>query len=200
MCAMAKKQQTKNETSKYTEDWLPIKSIQGSYIKVPGKALEGEQIVTGVRIEPKNIFISDQETQDRTIYSLRNFYNTLDYEFWLMCCDRPVDINLYRSELEIMYNEAPTQQMRKLILQDLNKIDKFVGPEINAVDTEYYLLFKDPAKDTDKIQKKVHNMISGLASAGLNARQITEDDIRVLLDSFFNDSRRTEFGTVMSDV
>ena len=43
-------------------------------------------------------------------------------------------------------------------------------------------------------------MISGLASAGLNCRQITEEDIRVLLDSIFNDSERVEFGTVMSDV
>ena len=65
---MAKKKPNKNnDSSKYTEDWLPIKKIQGGYITVPGKALEGDQIVTGVRIEPKNIFIADQETQDITI-------------------------------------------------------------------------------------------------------------------------------------
>lgn len=199
---MAKKQtKSKNsDSSKYTEDWLPIKRIQGGYITVPGKALEGDQIVTGVRIEPKNIFIADQETQDLTISSLRNFYNTLDFEFWLVCCDRPVDINLYRSELEIMYNEAPTQQVRKLILQDLNKIERFMGPEINAVDTEFYLLFKDGEKNKERIQKRVHNILAGFAGAGLNARQLTDDDIRVLLDSFFNDSKRTEFGTVMTDV
>lgn len=199
---MAKKK-TKNknsDSSKYTEDWLPIKKIQGGFITVPGKPLEGDQIVTGVRIEPKNIFIADQETQDITINSIRNFYNTLDFEFWLVCCDRPVDINLYRSELEIMYNEAPTQQVRKLILQDLNKIEKFMGPEINAVDTEFYLLFKDGEKNKERIQKRIHNILAGFAGAGLNARQLTDDDIRVLLDSFFNDSKRTEFGTVMTDV
>ena len=190
----------KSDSSKYSEDWLPIKSIQGGYITVPGRALEGDQIVSGVRIEPKNIFITDMETQNMTITALRNFYNTIDYEFWLVCCDRPVDINLYRSELEIKYNEAPTQQIRKLILQDLNKIDRFIGPEINAVDTEYYLLFKDDAKNKERIQKRITNIIGGFASAGLNARQITEDDSRVLLDSFFNDSKRTEFGTVMTDV
>lgn len=152
---MAKKQaKNKSETSKYTEDWLPIKQIQGGYITVPGRALEGDQLVTGVRIEPKNIFIADQETQDLTINAIRNFYNTLDFEFWLICCDRPVDINLYRSELEIMYNDAPTQQVRKLILQDLNKIEKFMGPEINAVDTEFYLLFKDSEKNKERIQKE----------------------------------------------
>lgn len=195
-----KKQQVKSDNSKFTEDWLPIKSIQAGYITVPGGLLEGDQIVTGVRIEPKNIFISDMETQDMTITALRNFYNTMDYEFWLVCCDRPVDINLYKSELEIKYNEAQTQQMRKLILQDLKKIDMFMGPQINAVDTEFYILFKDSAKERERIQKRIHNIIGGFASAGLNARQLTDDDVRVLLDSFFNDSKKVEFGTVMTDV
>ncbi len=195
-----KNEQSKSDNSKYTEDWLPIKSIQGGYITVPGGLLEGDQIVTGVRIEPKNIFITDSETQDLTITALRNFYNTMDYEFWLICCDRPVDINLYRSELEIKFNEEQTPQKRKLILQDLKKIDMFIGPEINAVDTEYYLLFKDNAKERERIQKRIHNIIGGFASAGLNARQLTDEDVRVLLDSFFNDSKKVEFGTVMTDV
>ena len=188
-------------TAKSTEDWLPIIDIKGSYIEVKGaNALEGNQYVTGVRVEPKNIFISDEIVQRQAINGLTNFYNTLDFEFWLMCCDRPVDINLYRSQLEIMYSEATSQQQRKLITEDLRKVDKFIGPEINAVDTEFYILFKAPVKQTELIQKRIGNMISGLASAGLNCRQITEEDIRVLLDSIFNDSERVEFGTVMSDV
>lgn len=198
---MAKNQvkTTKND-SKYAEDWLPITNIQGGLIEVQGRALEGKQIVTGVRVEPKNIFISDEETQNRTIYALRNFYNSLDYEFWLICCDRPVDINLYKSELEVMLNRTESAQTRKLILQDLQKCDLFTGPAINAVDTEFYLLFKDSPKNMERIQKRVHNMISGLASAGLVSRQMTEEDVRVLLDSFLNDSKRIEYGTVMSDV
>ena len=195
---MAKK--IKLETSKFTEDWLPVKDIRGGMIEVEGKITEGNQLVAGIRVEPKNIFISDQETQDRTLIALRNFYNTLDYEFWLVCCDRPVDINLYKSELEIMYNDAQNQQIRKMILQDIQKCDKFIGPEINAVDTEFYILFKDSPKNMERIQKRIHNMISGLATAGLNSRQLTDDDARVLLDSFFNDSKRVEYGTVMADV
>ena len=188
-------------TAKSSEDWLPIIDIKGSYIEVKGaNALEGNQYVTGVRIEPKNIFIQDEIVQRQAINGLTNFYNTLDFEFWLMCCDRPVDINLYKSQLEIMYSEATSQQQRKLITEDLRKVDKFIGPEINAVDTEFYILFKAPVKQTELIQKRIGNMISGLASAGLNSRQITEEDIRVLLDSIFNDSERVEFGTVMSDV
>ena len=193
---MAKKTE---KNSKYTEYWLPIKSIQNGMIEVEGKALEGKQIVTGVRVEPKNIFISDQETQNRTIYGMRNFYNQLDFEFWLIVCDRPVDINLYRSQLELLYQDAPSPQIRKLILQDINKCEQFIGPVYNAVDTEFYILFKESAKDMEKIQKRIQNMISGLASAGLVSRQLTDDDVRVLLDSFFNDSKRVEFGTVMTN-
>ena len=41
------KNTVKKETSKYTEDWLPIVNIQGGMIQVEGKGLEGKQIVTG---------------------------------------------------------------------------------------------------------------------------------------------------------
>jgi hypothetical protein len=200
---MAKKVDNNEQTQsqKFAENWVSIKDISGGMIRVEGKALEGgDQYVTGVRIEPKNIFISSQDIQNRTIYGLRSFYNTIDYEFWLVCCDRPVDINLYKSELEIMYTNAPNQQIRKLIIEDISKCDKFIGPEINCVDTEYYILFKDGIKNMERIQKRIHNLISGLANCGLNSRQLSEDDCRVLLDSFFNDSKRVEFGTVMTDV
>ena len=42
---------TKN-SSKYTEDWLPIKQIYNGMIQI-----ENGYIVTGVKIAPKNIFI-----------------------------------------------------------------------------------------------------------------------------------------------
>lgn len=190
-----------SNSSKYTEDWLPIIGVRGGLIEVKGaNMLEGNQIVTGVRVEPKNIFIADREVQDRTIYGLRNFYNTLDYEFWLICCDRPVDINLYKSELEVLYNEVSSPAIRKLVYQDIQKCEMFMGPAINAVDTEFYILFKDSIKNTERIQKRIHNMIGQLAQAGLNSRQLTDDDVRVLLDSMFNDSKMVEFGTVMASV
>lgn len=193
------KKQTESK-SKYTEDWLPVIDIKNGLIEVEGNLLTGKQYVTGVRIEPKNIFISDADIQSQAIYGLRNFYNTIDFEFWLICCDRPVDIGIYKSQLELMYNDAPNQAIRKLIMQDIQKCDMFIGPEINAVDTEYYILFKEKTKDTELIQKRVHNLIANLAQAGLNSRQLTEDDARVLLDSFFNDCKKVEYGTVMTNV
>ena len=196
---MAKKQ-TNNNGFVSTEDWLPLIDIKNGMIECKGTALTGHQYVTGVRIEPKNIFIADSQVQNNTITGLRDFYNTLDYEFWLVCCDRPVDINLYRSELEIMYSQEENPAIRKMINEDIQKCDQFVGPQINAVDTEYYILFKDSVKDVDKITKKIHSLISNLAGAGLNSRQTSDEDLRVILDSFFNDTLKIEYGVVMTNV
>lgn len=197
---MAKTKQTTNSGSstKFTEDWLPIVDIKNGYIRVKGDGLlGGDQYVTGVRIEPKNIFITDTQNQALVINSLMDFYNTMNFEFWLICCDRPVDINLYKSELEIMLNEASTPQIRKLISEDIRKCEEFSGPIYNSVDTEFYILIKDSVKNVEKLQKNIAIMISGLAQAQLNSRQITDEDARVILDSFFNDGQKTEFGTVM---
>ena len=183
-----------NEKLKYAEDWLPIKEIQGGLIRVEGKALEGgDQYVTGVRIEPRNIFISSQEEQDRTIYALRNFYNTLDYEFWLICCDRPVDINVYLSQLQLLFNQTQDQVKRKLIIEDINKANMFMNN--NIVDTEYFLLFKE--KNDDIINKRIRNLITSFANAGLNSHQVTNDDLRIILDNFLNGGQNTSFGTVI---
>ncbi len=180
-------------SSKYTEDWVPIKSIKNGMIQ-----LDNNYLVTGIKIEPKNIFILDYQEQNNIIFNLRNFYNVIDYEFWLVVCDRPVDINMYLAQLQLMYANVQNQQVRKLIQQDINKGESFRGTTINAVDTEYYILFRD--KKTEVLQKRIHTLIGNLATSGLNSRQVSDDDLRVIIDSFFNGNAKTEFGTVMSSV
>ena len=179
--------------SKYTEDWVPIKSIKNGMIQ-----LDNNYYVTGIRIESKNIFILDYQEQSNIIFNLRNFYNVIDYEFWLVVCDRPVDINMYLAQLQLMYNNVQSQQIRKIIKQDIDKGESFRNTTVNAVDTEYYILFRD--KNIDVLQKRIHTLISNLATSGLNSRQVSDDDLRVIMDSFFNGNMKTEFGTVMSSV
>ena len=118
----------------------------------------------------------------------------IDFEFWLVVADRPVDISVYMAQLQLLYNEAPNPAIRKLILQDIKKGNMFMNN--NIVDTEYYLLFKD--KNTDLLQKRIRNMINGLASCGLNAAQVNNADLRIILENFLNGGTNTEFGTVMS--
>jgi len=175
--------------SKYTDSWLPIRQIMNGMIQ-----LESGYYVTGVKVHPKNIFIMDEQAQDSIIYNLRNFYNTIDYEFWLIIADRPVDINLFLAELQRMYNNETNNKRRKLILQDINKANQFMSVEYNVVDTEYYLVFQE--KKLEVLQKKLHNMISGLASCGLQASQTSNDDLRIVLDNLLNGGEQINFGTV----
>ncbi len=174
--------------SNYTENWIPVKSIQNGMI-VTYDNLK----VSGVKIAPRNIFILDAQAQDNVLISLKNFYNMIDFEFWLVVADRPVDISVYMSQLQLLYNETSSPAIRKLIMQDIDKGNTFINN--NIVDTEYYFLFKE--KDPNIVQKKVRMLIQGLASCGLNASQTTNDDLRVILDNFLNGGKTTEFGTVM---
>ena len=87
------------KSQKYAENWLPVRGIQNGEI-----ILENGQRVTGVKVRPRNIFILDYDSQSNAIFNLRNFYNTLDYEFWLIVSDRPVDINVYLAQLKLLFN------------------------------------------------------------------------------------------------
>lgn len=174
----------------YSEDWIPIKQIMNGMIQ-----LDNGYYVTGVKVVPKNIFIMDSGTQNNTITQLRNFYNSIKYEFWLLIADRPVDIDVYLSQLQLMYNNAQNNAIKKLIMQDINKANLFTSSEYNVVDTEYYILFKE--KRLELVQKKLHNLISGLASAGLQSTQTSNNDLRVILDNFLNGGETTNFGAVM---
>lgn len=173
--------------SKYTD--VPIKNIVNGVI-----VLDNNQKVTGVKIMPRNIFILDQSIQDAIINNLKNVYNSIDYEFWIMVADRPVDINVYLSQLQVLYNQTMDARRRKIIVEDINKANMFISN--NVVDTEYYLLFKD--KDNDLLQKRIRNLINNFASAGLTAFQTTNEDLRMILDNFLNGGQTSAFGTVFS--
>ena len=128
------------------------------------------------------------------INNLRNVYNMIDYEFWIIAADRPVDITAYLSRLQLLYNSEINPVRRKLIMEDINKANMFTTN--NVVDTEFYLLFKE--KDMDKIQKKIRSLIQNFASAQLVATQTSNDDLRIILDNFLNGGSTTTFGAVMS--
>ena len=177
-----------NTTSKYTEDWIKIKGIQNGMIILPGN-----ERVTGVKIFPRNIFILDPLQQEGVLNAMRNFYNQLNFEFWMIAADRPVDISVYQSQLQIMLQNARTPGQAKIIAQDIDKANMFVNNQV--VDTEYYILFKE--KSQDEINRKIRVIINGLAQAGLNSAQTSNDDLRTILDNFLNGGVKTEFGTVV---
>lgn len=184
---------TKNKvksSSKYTESFIPVRTISNGVI-----VLDNNQKVTGVKIQPKNIFILDQSTQDAIIFNLKNFYNSCDFEFWLISSDRPVDITSYLSNLQVLYNSTQDPRVKKLVIQDINKANMFTNN--NVVDTEFYLLFKE--KNVDIINKRIRYIISQLAAAGLSASQVSNDELRIVLDAFLNGGNSIKYGTVVSN-
>ena len=184
-----KKRKTQIQTSKFTEDWLPIKAIENGMI-----ILDNKSRVTGVKIRPRNIFILSPETQSNVIIGLKNFYNTIDFDFWLISADRPVDISGYMARLQLLYNQTSNPVIRKLINQDIMKANDFM--DNNVTDTEYFILFKE--KNPDMIQKRLRTIITGLANCGLDSAQTSNDDLRTILDNFLNGGLKTDAGTVVS--
>lgn len=177
-----------NENSGYTEDWIKIKSISNGMIVLPNN-----EKVTGVKVYPKNIFILDPISQESVLNALRSFYDLLKFEFWLIAADRPVDISVYISQLQIMLQNATNPTQIKIISQDLEKANMFINNQV--VDTEYYILFKE--KNPDEISKKIRLLIQGFANCSLIASQTSNEDLRTILDNFLNGGVKTEFGTVV---
>ena len=175
--------------SKYTdENFVPVKDITNGMI-----ILDNNEKVSGIKIMPRNIFIADYDTQNAIIANLKNVYNMIDYEFWIIASDIPVDINVFLSQLQLLYNSVQDQSRRKLIIEDINKANLFMNN--NIVDTEYFLLFKE--RKDEIINKRIRQLINAFANSGLNSHQVTNDDLRVILDNFLNGGQTTTFGTVI---
>lgn len=178
----------KTNSSKYTEDWLPVKNITNGMIE-----LDNKYKVTGVKVRPKNIFILDTNTRNNLIAMLKTFYDTIDFEFWLISADRPVDISSYLATLEIQYNQVQDPRIKKLISQDIEKANDFILN--NVTDTEYYILFKE--KNVDTIQKRLRTLILGLSNCGLESSQTSNADLRSVLESFLNGGMTTNNKVVL---
>ena len=63
------------------------------------------------------------------------------------------------------------------------------------VDVEFYILFKE--KSPEMVEERIRTMINGFAGASLVASQVSNDDLRVILDNFLNGGARTDFRTVV---
>ena len=173
----------------FTENWITVKDINNNII-----FLDNKKMVTGIKIQPRNIFIMDQSSQYSVIDALRTFYDQIDFEFWLIVADRPVDINLYISQLELHLTNVSDPAIRKLIVDDLNKAESFRDNDV--VDTEYFILFQD--NNNESMNKRVRTMINNLARCGLVASQTSNDDLRMILDNLLNGGTTFKNRTVTS--
>ena len=179
-----------SKDSSLTENWIQVKEINNGMI-----FLDDKSMVSGVKISPRNIFILTESEQNRIINSLKEFYNLIEYEFWLVVADRPVDINLYVSQLELQMSNEQSPARRKLLADDIEKAEMFSMN--NVVDTEYYILVKDT--NSDALTKKVRGLINNMAGTGLIATQTSNEDLRSILDNFLNGGVTYKSGSVITE-
>ena len=155
--------------------------------------LDNNQKVTGIKIKPKNIFILDSNSRNSILAMLKTFYDSIDFEFWFISTDRPVDISSYLATLQIQYNQVQDPRIKKIISQDIEKANDFMRD--NVTDTEFYILFKE--KNQDTIQKRLRTLMFGLANCGLDSVQTSNADLRMILDSFLNGGMNIQSKVVM---
>ena len=179
-----------NQNSSSTENWITVKEINNNII-----TLDNKKLVSGIKILPRNIFIMDELSQSRVLDELRKFYNQVDFEFWLIIADRPTNIDLYVSQLELQLNNVSKPAIRKLIVDDISKADSFIQNDV--VDTEYFILFK--ADTTDEVTKNIRSLISNLAQSGLIGSQVSNEDLRMILDNFLNGGKTFTERTVTTE-
>ncbi|MBR2997932.1 MAG: hypothetical protein IKF37_02510 [Bacilli bacterium] len=179
-----------NQNSASTENWITVKEINNNTI-----VLDNKKLVSGIKILPKNIFIMDEISQNRVIDELRKFYNQVDFEFWLIVADRPTNIDLYISQLELQLNNVNKPAIRKLLVDDIAKADNFVQNDV--VDTEYFILFK--ANNGEEVTRNIRSLISNLASSGLIGSQVSNEDLRMILDNFLNGGKTFTERTVTTE-
>jgi len=188
MSQNANNKNVKKPASPYTENWVNVRGIKDGMI-----FLRNKEYVSGVKVEPRNIFILEQNQQDNIINALKNCYNTFNFEWWLVIADKPVDISIYQSQLELLLTQQTDPRRRKIVSQDIAKAKMFIDNQI--VDIEFYVLFKE--KNANMVPEKIRTMINGFAGASLVASQVSNDDLRVILDNFLNGGVRTDFRTVV---
>ena len=140
------KMSSKTKNSGTTESFVPVKAIINNMIE-----LDIGEKVAGVKVAPKNIFIMEENDQFLVIDRLKDFYNTLDFEFWLVIADRHVDISVYIAQLQMAYNNAKDPIIRKLINEDLKKANDFTD---EVSDVEFYFFFKERNMEIIELHKQ----------------------------------------------
>ena len=70
-----------------------------------------------------------------------------------------------------------------------------MGPEYSVVDTEFFFLFKE--KRLEIVQKKIQSLIANLAASSLSSAQVSNSDLRMILDNFLNSGEQTTGGVVL---
>ena len=164
-----------------TRDWLPIDDVSGSVIKRRDGCL-----VAVLKVEPLNVDLKSVREKKRIIKTVHEVFNGQREVFQIMSIGRPVDLDGYLQELEVMVGKADAKRKRHLREYVRHVAGIVTGGE--ALEHRYYvLLSQEPdSQARDELLKRSYEMAAGLKTSGLKVDLCQEREIIDLLFSFMH--------------
>lgn len=155
-----KKRQQKKATKlvKSTLTWLDVESVEENEV-----LLKKGKIVRGVKIKAHAIFLDDESTQVRHVYSLRNVFNKFRHELYHAYVYSPVNVDdiLYQLSSQMEFEDNP--QIRSMLEDDMEKAILF---QQYYKEIEYFIMIQGDIKKIDDFNKKFNEFCFELENAG----------------------------------
>jgi len=168
-----------------TQQWLPVKDVYNGFIH-----RQDGSIIAAIRVQPVNLNLLSENEKKRKIKALEEVLNGLDFSFQIISIARPVDLDAYIANLDVMRSKEENQIKARLLSEYMAQAAAMtVGGE--ALDRQFYILLDQPAskkkqQDEAVLIRRAAELVSSLTSADLTSHLCNDDELRELLFIFTN--------------
>lgn len=175
MKSKLKTKSIKRKRKKYasTLGWMDISAINNDYLELGG----GTEHLVGIKIEPKNIFIEDTETQIMMVAKSKQvFSSNTKYSLYHPFVYRPINLDKHIQPLiEQLSKETKTEIME--LIKD--EIDLWTWYQSMNQELEFYVCIKGkPGRELDEAFEQLCNSYS---YAGFNYTVLNKIDYDALI-------------------
>jgi len=177
------KKQQRNSGKPTTQEWVPVKDVDNNVIHRKDKYLVG-----AVKVQPINLSLYPEDEKERIVRQLAEVMNGLDYDYLFYTIDRPVDLDAYINNLDLMKSEENDLKKKRILEEDI-KFAATMASEGDALDLYFYVIHsikKEKSVDESVLNKRSLELASELDSIGLFAHPCLDHELRELLFIFFN--------------
>ena len=165
-------QQTKAQSAKTSQDFVPIKEIRDGVVVLQDGSLRSLIIASSL-----NFALKSSDEQNSIIFQFQNFLNSLDFSVQIFIQSKKLDIRPYIALLEERYKEQVTELMKIQTREYIEFIKTFV--DNSSIMTKSFFVVVPYAPAQISIQK---NPISSLMGRG-------NKDTKTATDKDFEEAR-----------
>ena len=154
---------------KTTLKWLEVQDVTEKYIVINnGKT---NMLVSGIKLCPHNIFIDDENQQERWIVNLRYCLNNLTDRLWYGFVYSPINCDVHINSLNELMAIEQDPICKRMIRNDLQKIYSLQN---NNKEREFFVLIRD--EDEQKLNKRLQDLYSAFRSAQMLPQYLNRRD------------------------